>query len=365
MSQLIYANSSLTFYRDFSFEGFETLKTIIQENEQKTSQFLIAHIDQAEQKLSDRIQSSENHFVSNIQQLEDSVSTKIHQDTLAVSSSLKSNMDLNFTFFTESTSTSMKQLEYAVTQTRETFIQDLTIGQQRVFDELQNIKQLIYQGCNSPSLPQLVDLTLSSGNRRPRYRRRYERNDVPSEISEMCTCNASITKTLIYPKPWKWFQTTSDVSLIHDRNCPIWYLSQRKVTVQVNFKLLRLFLSGSIEFKGGYYSWRNWTATPSRNLRCSVIVSSNSGAFAILNKLELFLTKSQYKPDWCSRRDYALEKCIAAMHEAFSSGKASPHDIDEHGNNILHVGSPQSVLNFTRAHRNHGCFHPSAVAYRS
>jgi hypothetical protein len=183
---------------DFTFEGFVILEKMIQISEQRTSQSLRAHMDNAEQKIGEHIKSSEHNVASNIQRLEKSVSTQMRQDTLTVTNSLTMNMDQNFTYLAHSTSSRMQEIEHTVAQTQLSLNHDVNVGRQSIIEELQEIKQLLYTGCNSISLQHSADLTLRSGLIRPRTRRRRKQSTVASQISEMCTCNAlKLTSTIV------------------------------------------------------------------------------------------------------------------------------------------------------------------------
>jgi hypothetical protein len=61
------------------------------------------------------------------------------------------------------------------------------------------------------------------------------------------------------------------------------------------------------------------------------------GAFAILTALETELNRFRGRQDWALRKESALTDCLAALHKKFARGEASPHDVDENQENILHV----------------------------
>lgn len=339
------SKNTVNLSRDFTFEGLEALKKMIQQSEQTTTQSIKAYIDQAEQNISGHIGTSEEVIQSNVQRLGHSVSTQVQEHTQTLADSFAANMEQNRTYLAQSASSSMQQIELTVTRAQDSLSQELNANQQSLVDEIREIKQLIRLQRNSPLSQNSANV--SSGPQLPLSKRRRQRRPpaVISEISELCICNAKITTSVASSYSRKWFQKISDVCLIHDRDCPVWYTSQRKVTVGVNIQIFRFSISGSIDFSGGYYSWRNWSAAPSPNLRCRTTVTSNSGAFAILTKLNKSLYRQYRKKDRIYHPERALTKCLVSLHEAFSVGKASPHDIDEYGNNILHVSALKLIIN--------------------
>ncbi|KAF2802203.1 uncharacterized protein BDZ99DRAFT_576907 [Mytilinidion resinicola] len=322
---------------DFTFEGLEALKTLIQQSQQTTSHSIKTHVDEAELRLSNRLSSNEHHVRTDVQQLKQSISTEVQQYTQAATSSITVNMDQGFANLAQSSSNHMQHLERTVAQAQGSLSEEFNSGQQSLVTEIRELKYFLQLKMNS-NLPQDSTNVISrSQSLLPRRRHRRKRPTASSEISKLCTCNATITESFFRSRSRKWFQKTSETCLVHAKDCPLWYTSQNKVTMEVNVRFWRLLVSGFIVLDSGYYSWRRWSVGLSPNLRCHTTVPSGSGVFAILESLRKTLKRSPNKRD----REAALEECLAALHKLFSTGEASPHDVDEDGTNMLHfIASP-------------------------
>lgn len=346
MLQFKNCRSIFNLSRDLTFEGFETLKKMIQQFEGTTSQSIETHFNEAKNEIGDHISSSESSVQSNIERVEKSISAEVRAQTQTVIDSLIANVDTNFTKLTQSRSRDIRQLEFAVVRARVPLMQSLDIsqrnidiGQRTLLNEIREIKQLIHRDrdLNLPQHP--ADPVTGPQMLLSRPPQQSKQPGLKNEVAQWCTCNAKLTKDFFPPYRRRWFQVISDSHFIHDRNCPMWYTSRRKVTVGVNIRMFRFVISGSVEFSGEHYSWRNWSAAPSPSLRYRAIVPSNSGAFAILDRLRKTIEYSHHQTDRIAFRASAVTECLAALHEAFASGKASPHDIDENGSNMLHVST--------------------------
>lgn len=282
---------------------------MIQESEQSSTRHIKSHIDQTAKQ-------TEDLFASSIEQLGSSVATQMRFDTWTVVNSLQ-------------------QLELDMTRAQDSLYQRFAVSQQSIADQLQEMRQFIRTVHNVSSVHDYKKIR----HYLPQQQRRTSAVEI--SIMDMCTCNVQKTETSFFPNWRKWFQVTKRVSLVHERKCPVWYTSRHRITAQIHFRLFSFLVSGSLDFTGGFYNWRDWSAAPSPNLRCYWTVPSDSGAFAILRDLGKTL-KGPY--GWRDldavkkRQQSALSECMTALQQAFSTGRASPHDVNENGYNILHVG---------------------------
>jgi hypothetical protein len=238
---------------------------MIQESEQSSTRCTKSHIDQTAKQ-------TEDLFASSIEQLGSSVATQMRSDTWTVVNALQ-------------------QLGLDMTQAQDSLHQRLAVSQQSVADQLQEIRQFIRTVHNVPSVHDYE----KRRHHPPQQRRRT--SAVGISIMDMCTCNVQKSERNFFPNWRKWLQVTKDVSLVHERKCPVWYTSRRRITAQIHFRLFSLLVSGSLDFTGGFYNWHGLSDAPSLNLRCYWTVSSNSAAFAILRDLGKMLDKTHYLKD--------------------------------------------------------------------
>jgi hypothetical protein len=287
---------------------------MIRESEQSSTRCIKSHIDQTAKQTEDLVASS-------IEQLGSSVATQMRSETWTVVNALQ-------------------QLELDMTRAQDSLHQRFVVSQQSIANQLQEIRQFIRTVDNVSSVHEYKK------TRRHPLQPQRQISAVGISIMDMCTCNVQKSERNFFPNRRKWFQVTKDVSLVHERKCAVWYTSRRKITSQIHFRLFNFLISGSLDFTGGFYNWHGWSAAPSPNLRCYWTVSSNSGAFAILRRLGKTLEKNYGLEDRDAvkrRQHLATLKCLNALQQAFSTGRASPHDVNENGFNILHVSRPREA----------------------
>ena len=294
------------------------------------------HVDEAEQRLRDSLDDNERSIRTDIRRMEQSISTEVQQHTQTITTSITASMNQEFAIFAQSSPTHMRQIKSTVTQAQGLLSEEIHMSHQSILKEFQELKCLLQLRTISNPPQDSTNLIPEPQSLVPARRHRQKRSAASSEISNMCTCNATTTESFFHSYTRKWFQKTSEKSLVHARDCPMWYMSQKKITANINIRVWRLLVSGSVVFEGGYYSWRGWNVSPARNLRCCITVPNGTGGFAVLQSLKTTLKKPRYRRD----RQAAIEQCIADWHKLFSTGKASPDDVDEDGNNILHVSVP-------------------------
>lgn len=287
--------------------------------------------------IADRIDGSENTLLSSIQKTE----TKLQENARTVTDSLTVTMDEHFAALSKSTSSQAERIELSVANVRESLSQELQMSCQSMADDIrQQLRQQLEALSILHTSSHLVSAVSPQELLSPRPRRR-RKQQIFTEASPMCTCGAETTTTVFRPQ-WRWFPRTSEVALVHDRKCPLWYVSRRKAAFEINIRVHRLLVTGGLVFSGGYYSWRDWSVAPSRSLRCCVTVPSDSGAFAILEELGKRVYKIELvdKPaDPTPGLQHALELCLADLRQAFATGIASPYDVDEKGRSILQASS--------------------------
>ncbi|KAK3989402.1 hypothetical protein QBC44DRAFT_85771 [Cladorrhinum sp. PSN332] len=349
---------------DLTIEGVEGLKSALQQTEQTIS----SHMDQAKTSLSteiaqlqqnmhDGIANSGAGISSEITLLESSISSQSKQGTATVTDT----MDLHFKSLAQSSSTKMDDLSVAIADTAQQLVASTSSGTkhvERVVQGAQNELAQMFKHGQQEMLHQVKRLiqierryTTSQSTTdhhalvgppqlksRRRTRNRQAHIEFRGTIHEMCTCNPRSMESRYRPRLWSWFQVTSDTSLVHEKSCPIWYTSRRTITSRVNIRLWNIQIVGSLDFSGGYYSWRDWGMTPSPGLRCRTVVPKNTGAFAILNVLKKQLFTIEWEEpakDQELLEQLAFDECLVCLQKEFSLGKASPHDVDQYGHNIL------------------------------
>lgn len=166
-------------------------------------------------------------------------------------------------------------------------------------------------------------LSLKKRKRRQRYQ------DAIEQKSSGCTCSP-INGRISSFQSYRWgFRKESEASIIHERNCPFWYLSKTVTKYSVNFLLLqRLRIFGSINISGSpYASIFGWSL--SQNLTYRAVVPDDAPAFKALQR---YLAEPQ-----ANGYETAVISCCQDLMAIFQGGHGSPSDILTDGTTLIEV----------------------------
>lgn len=158
--------------------------------------------------------------------------------------------------------------------------------------------------------------------------------------AERCTCRSSTHhKLLASIKPLyhventayrRWSAAVVTTSMNHGRNCPLHEEAEHSKQLGIRLAYSGALIAGAIQ--------------------ASLSISGGSGGFSISPKLAfistvpcnapIFKIFEKYVPETLSSSDLqtAFTFRTKELLRLYSDGKASPRDIDEEGNNVLHVG---------------------------
>ncbi|KAL8382709.1 hypothetical protein RB595_006480 [Gaeumannomyces hyphopodioides] len=206
------------------------------------------------------------------------------------------------------------------------------------------------QGSNSRtpdqhgSLPTLANdsMLTASGCRRPPTRERRPRladgvsPGSAQAIERGCTCTAPVQVQVSQPRRYfgsLWLR--SEESVVHHRNCPLWYLSRRRRTFHINYSAFGFAVYGPIEVENSPFYWlKQLHIDPKLSFRS--VVPSGSPGFLLLKDILRNHNHTLPYPNMGRRPDSAglLER---GLLELFQRGEASPTDVDPNGNNLLHA----------------------------
>jgi hypothetical protein len=159
-----------------------------------------------------------------------------------------------------------------------------------------------------------------------------QRTPIPSKpASPHCNCNQNAGTTIYHSWYRSYFQKESDVYVIHDRRCPLWYLSRKDTKYRVNVVIFQRFqVFGVLNFsRSPHSSFSGWSI--SQNLSYRPVVPDNSPAFAIVSKY--FDTN----PIAEHGRITMYTQLLQDLKEVFQTGQGSPKDTLEDGSNLIRV----------------------------
>ncbi|KAL8407911.1 hypothetical protein RB594_006641 [Gaeumannomyces avenae] len=184
------------------------------------------------------------------------------------------------------------------------------------------------------ALPKGNTPAASGCRRRPARERRPRLADGISPgsvqaIERGCTCTAQVQVQVSQPRRYfgsLWLQ--SEESVVHHRDCPLWYLSRRRRTFRVNFSAFGFAVYGPIEVENSPFYWLKQLHIDPK-LSFTSVVPSNSLAFRMVHS---FSSHSRQK--LAHDPVHRLER---ELSELFQRGEASPTDVDPDGNNLLHA----------------------------
>ena len=166
------------------------------------------------------------------------------------------------------------------------------------------------------------------------------RNNKFRRSSRRCTCRASYTyKPLGLPRTYPswldplsdWWRVASFSSvLVHHRNCPLFHECQVIKQIGLRLSFCGPLLQGAMQ---ATMSMTRGSGGLSINpmLAFSNIVPSNTGSFKRLDM-------DQFR-GWSSAADLRsiLKLKKQELLRLYQQGAASPHDVDEAGDSIIHV----------------------------
>jgi hypothetical protein len=176
---------------------------------------------------------------------------------------------------------------------------------------------------------------------------RHPKPQVNSRHSTSCTCRANSTQFIGNPWRRSIFNTVRDIYYVHERHCPAWYTSWGQRTVQVNIGIGPLRRTGLVELNYSPYNWWWQTFGISSNLKFRATVSYNALPFSSLVEVDRDflheLDNGRYRNlyQMIAAYERRLEMWLNNLENAYRNGKASPYDISQKGENILHVSGLQ------------------------
>lgn len=150
-------------------------------------------------------------------------------------------------------------------------------------------------------------------------------------VDKGCTCPAPVQVQV--SKPQRYFGSLwlkSEESVVHDRKCPLWFLSRRRRTFHINYSAFGFAVYGPIEVKNSPFFWlKNLHIDPKLSFRS--VVQEGSPSFRLVS--EYCIARLLEPPGQETSRLQTLERSLLKL---FEEGKASPRDVDTSGNNLLH-----------------------------
>ena len=162
--------------------------------------------------------------------------------------------------------------------------------------------------------------------------------------SQRCSCQSStVSKSTDRSGRWgprkPWNAIIFSATVNHGRNCPFYRPSQKTNEVGVHFSYCGLWLARAVRASlaittgaGGF--------SISPDVSFSPVVPSDSPAFTLLRRsFPNFTLLRRSSPDRSTAIDLHqhFEKQVRQLELLFRDGKASPYDLDQDGNTILHV----------------------------
>ncbi|KAL8298431.1 hypothetical protein RB597_006748 [Gaeumannomyces tritici] len=187
------------------------------------------------------------------------------------------------------------------------------------------------------ALPNGSTPAASGFRRRPTRERRPRLADGISPgsvqaVEKGCTCTTQVQVQVSQPRRYfgsLWLQ--SEESVVHHRDCPLWYLSRRRRTFRVNFSAFGFAVYGPIEVENSPFYWLKQLHIDPK-LSFTSVVLSDSPAFQMVNN---FRTRWSYRH--VELADDPVRQLERQLSELFQRGEASPTDVDPDGNNLLHA----------------------------
>lgn len=172
------------------------------------------------------------------------------------------------------------------------------------------------------------------------YRVRYQR--ASRQRLQSCTCRALRTaKSYGLQDPYgagntsrlRWNVTTSLNSLTHHKDCVCFQNCQNSTEIGLRVAFSGFFLHGAIQAAMSMtHGSGGFSISPA--LMFNYVVSSDTGPFLLFNTPLVDIVS----PDVTSVDiRIALEVRKRKLVQLFHQGKASPRDVDENGNTVMHV----------------------------
>ncbi|KAL8352238.1 hypothetical protein RB601_002514 [Gaeumannomyces tritici] len=186
------------------------------------------------------------------------------------------------------------------------------------------------------ALPNGSTHAASGFRRRPTRERRPRLADgiSPGSVQAVergCTCTAQVQVQVSQPRRYfgsLWLQ--SEESVVHHRDCPLWYLSRRRRTFRVNFSAFGFAVYGPIEVENSPFYWLKQLHIDPK-LSFTSVVPFGSPAFQMVKNF-LIQPRSRY----AELADDPVRQLERQLLELFQRGEASPTDVDPDGKNLLH-----------------------------
>lgn len=144
-----------------------------------------------------------------------------------------------------------------------------------------------------------------------------------------CNCSANVRCTTSCRFHLWGLSKVGEELVMHERSCPLWYLSRRTTKYGVNILLLkRLRIFGSIHISNSpYASIFGWNI--SQNLTCSAVVSDDAPSFRVLQRYLSDLEPKDY--------ERCIVSCSQDLRAVFQSGLGSPQDRRADGMSLFEV----------------------------
>ena len=164
-------------------------------------------------------------------------------------------------------------------------------------------------------------------------------NDGKEILRKECTC----TSSYVHGKPRHFVNRVAKFrksslglglqSLKHDSSCPLFKYYPKSTIVTVAVQYVGILLTGAIRVSITINRGAGGTSI-SPTLDFARVVPSDSHAFKIVRWNEAF---DEGKVENITELDKYLRDTLKELELLFRDGNASPHDVDELGNTLLHV----------------------------
>ena len=202
---------------------------------------------------------------------------------------------------------------------------------------IKNIQQRVVQ---TPSLCKAVcDEFGQSQSQQIALCQSYRTKNPSRKFNQLrCRCQQRRKAISIWPfhrywNPLKAINHVFFTSITHDTTCPEFSHPSNSKEVGIRAPYCGYLLACAVRFSLTV-SWGAGGLAISPTILFCPIVPSNSGAFALIESIE---SKRGFFRSPIRSKCRIFEKLLQESRELFKNGRASPYDVNEHGETILHV----------------------------
>ena len=177
-----------------------------------------------------------------------------------------------------------------------------------------------------------------------------KRNLVALPRHPNCTCSMMKIANCYSRQTSRSYYVTSDICVIHDKDCMVSYKSRGTRTHKLNISVGQFLVTGAVSILYSPFHWiKGWNISPHLSFRATV--SNDSPAF---NIVDCFFRRFERRARGCDLKHYVYHcnchyakyrqilqretnECIKELATTFRNGESSPYDVDSKGQNLLHV----------------------------